>query len=357
MSDNMNENENINNEELNQELIEDTRDVNIENAEANTAVDGNEEAESNAESIVKEFESVEENVDMNESTEESGEDNGDLSAEDNSYSESVNEGVSIEAEDSTDTSDNESTEEVESSENSDSSEKPAKPKKAKPEEPLIELTEEEKKKIFANTEAILFALGNSVQISKLCEVFEINERSLIPVLEEMQKKYDDEERGIEMIFLEGSVQLGTKKETYECLTKIAKIPAKYTLTDTVLETLSIIAYKQPVTRAEIEKIRGVSCDHAISKLIEFDLIEDVGRLEAPGHPLLFGTTEQFLRSFGVKSIGDLPAISPELVEDFKHQAENEAYGKPEGEEGDDTDSLIGDGDVNPEDEPPTIVEV
>ena len=173
----------------------------------------------------------------------------------------------------------------------------------------------------------------------------------------MQKKYDDEERGIEMIFLEGSVQLGTKKETYECLTKIAKIPAKYTLTDTVLETLSIIAYKQPVTRAEIEKIRGVSCDHAISKLIEFDLIEDVGRLEAPGHPLLFGTTEQFLRSFGVKSIGDLPAISPELVEDFKHQAENEAYGKPEGEEGDDTDSLIGDGDVNPEDEPPTIVEV
>ena len=293
MSDNMNENENINNEELNQELIEDTRVENIENAEANTAVDGNEEAESNAESIVKEFESVEEN----------------------------------------------------------------KTKKAKPEEPLIELTEEEKKKIFANTEAILFALGNSVQISKLCEVFEINERSLLPVLEEMQKKYDDEERGIEMIFLEGSVQLGTKKETYECLTKIAKIPAKYTLTDTVLETLSIIAYKQPVTRAEIEKIRGVSCDHAISKLIEFDLIEDVGRLEAPGHPLLFGTTEQFLRSFGVKSIGDLPAISPELVEDFKHQAENEAYGKPEGEEGDDTDSLIGDGDVNPEDEPPTIVEI
>ena len=242
-------------------------------------------------------------------------------------------------------------------ETSDSPEKPAKTKKAKAEEPLIELTDEEKKKIFANTEAILFALGNSVQISKLCEVFELNERSLMPILEEMQKKYEDEERGIEMIFLEGSVQLGTKKETYECLTKIAKIPAKYTLTDTVLETLSIIAYKQPVTRAEIEKIRGVSCDHAISKLIEFDLLEDVGRLEAPGHPLLFGTTEQFLRSFGVKSIGDLPAISPELVEDFKHQAENEAYGKAEGDEGDDTDALIGDGDVNPEDEPPTIVEV
>ena len=181
MSDNMNENENINNEELNQELIEDTRDVNIENAEANTAVDGNEEAESNAESTEEEKESAD----------------------------------SVEKEIAKNEENAENTEEVESSENSDSSEKPAKPKKAKPEEPLIELTEEEKKKIFANTEAILFALGNSVQITKLCEVFEINERSLLPVLEEMQKKYDDEERGIEMIFLEGSVQLGTKKDTYE----------------------------------------------------------------------------------------------------------------------------------------------
>ena len=271
--------------------------------------------------------------------------------------ENINENTSQETEETVLEETENSVNDENSGELSDSPEKPAKTKKAKPEEPLIELTDEEKKKIFANTEAILFALGNSVQISKLCEVFELNERSLMPILEEMQQKYEDEERGIEMIFLEGSVQLGTKKETYECLTKIAKIPAKYTLTDTVLETLSIIAYKQPVTRAEIEKIRGVSCDHAISKLIEFDLIEDVGRLEAPGHPLLFGTTEQFLRSFGVKSIGDLPAISPELVEDFKHQAENEAYGKPEGDEGDDTDALIGDGDVNPEDEPPTIVEV
>ena len=271
--------------------------------------------------------------------------------------ENINENTSQETEETVLEETESSVNDENSGELSDSPEKPAKTKKAKPEEPLIELTDEEKKKIFANTEAILFALGNSVQISKLCEVFELNERSLMPILEEMQQKYEDEERGIEMIFLEGSVQLGTKKETYECLTKIAKIPAKYTLTDTVLETLSIIAYKQPVTRAEIEKIRGVSCDHAISKLIEFDLIEDVGRLEAPGHPLLFGTTEQFLRSFGVKSIGDLPAISPELVEDFKHQAENEAYGKPEGDEGDDTDALIGDGDVNPEDEPPTIVEV
>ena len=344
MSENINENmnENINeniNETMNESINEELEVASLEEAEN---ADPNTDAENSDETEIEEENSDTEIISEAEITEATS-DTENVSEEEitdaTSDIESINDDVTAD------------------SENTDSPEKPAKTKKAKPEEPLIELTEEEKKKIFSNTEAILFALGNSVQISKLCEVFEINERSLMPVLEEMQQKYEDEERGIEMIFLEGSVQLGTKKETYECLTKIAKIPAKYTLTDTVLETLSIIAYKQPVTRAEIEKIRGVSCDHAISKLIEFDLIEDVGRLEAPGHPLLFGTTEQFLRSFGVKSIGDLPAISPELVEDFKHQAENEAYGKPEGEDGDDTDALIGDGDVNPEDEEPTIVEV
>ena len=344
MSENINENmnENINeniNETMNESINEELEVASLEEAEN---ADPNTDAENSDETEIEEENSDTEIISEAEITEATS-DTENVSEEEitdaTSDIESINDDVTADAE------------------NTDSPEKPAKPRRAKPEEPLIELTEEEKKKIFSNTEAILFALGNSVQISKLCEVFEINERSLMPVLEEMQQKYEDEERGIEMIFLEGSVQLGTKKETYECLTKIAKIPAKYTLTDTVLETLSIIAYKQPVTRAEIEKIRGVSCDHAISKLIEFDLIEDVGRLEAPGHPLLFGTTEQFLRSFGVKSIGDLPAISPELVEDFKHQAENEAYGKPEGEDGDDTDALIGDGDVNPEDEEPTIVEV
>ena len=182
-----------------------------------------------------------------------------------------------------------------------------------------------KKKAFAVIEAILFAVGNSVKIDKLAEVTEIPVKELKKILDEMKKNYEAEERGIEMIFLEDSVQLGTKSETYDYLTKIAKAPSHYALTDTVLETLSIIAYKQPVTRGEIEKIRGVSCDHAINKLIEYDLIEEVGRLDAPGKPLLFGTTEQFLRSFGVKSIGDLPQVSPELEADFRQQAESEAF--------------------------------
>ena len=126
------------------------------------------------------------------------------------------------------------------------------------------------------------------------------------------------------MWLEDSVQLSTKADLYEYLIKIAKTPRKMVLTDTVIETLSIIAYKQPVTRLEIEKIRGVSCDHAINKLLEYELITELGRKDAPGRPLLFGTTEQFLRCFGVKSIEELPELSLVQVEEFKQQAEAEA---------------------------------
>ena len=105
--------------------------------------------------------------------------------------------------------------------------------------------------------------------------------------------------------------------------KVARAPRKQALTDTALETLSIIAYKQPVTRLDVEKIRGVNCDHAINRLIEYDLVKELGRLDAPGRPLLFGTTEQFLRSFGVKSLEDLPEINPVQVAEFKEQAEQE----------------------------------
>ena len=91
----------------------------------------------------------------------------------------------------------------------------------------------------------------------------------------------------------------------------------------MLETLSIIAYKQPITRQEIEKIRGVKCDHAINKLIEYSLVCEVGRLDAIGRPILFGTTEEFLRCFGVESIIDLPKLSDEKMDNFKQEAEAE----------------------------------
>lgn len=181
----------------------------------------------------------------------------------------------------------------------------------------------DKTKAQAVIEAVLFTMGESVEISRLADVIEEDVKTTRDILEDMEKCYAEEDSGISLIYFDNSVQLCTKAEMYEYLIKIAKAPRKMTLTDTVLETLSIIAYKQPITRVEIERIRGVSCDHAINKLLEYDLITELGRLDAPGRPLLFGTTEQFLRCFGVGSLEDLPELNPVQLEEFKQQAEAE----------------------------------
>ncbi len=182
----------------------------------------------------------------------------------------------------------------------------------------------DKKKAEAVIEAVLFAMGESVEVSKLAHALEVENKEVRKIVAGMNERYAKEDRGISIVELEDSYQLCTKPELYEYLIKVAKAPRKYVLSDTLLETLSIIAYKQPVTRLEIEKIRGVSCSHAVDRLLEFNLIQELGRLDAPGRPLLFGTTEEFLRTFGVKSLGDLPTLNSEQIEDFKHQAEEEA---------------------------------
>ena len=172
--------------------------------------------------------------------------------------------------------------------------------------------------------AVLFAMGDSVEYKKLASAIGYSVEETIEFVHEMQRKYErDKNFGLTIVELEGSVQMCSKTEMYEYLIKVAKIPKNMHLSDTALETLSIIAYKQPVTKAEIEKIRGVSCDHPINRLLEFNLITELGRLQAPGRPILFGTTEQFLRSFGVKSIEDLPDIAPDRLEEFKKEAAEE----------------------------------
>lgn len=181
----------------------------------------------------------------------------------------------------------------------------------------------DKRRAEAVLEAVLFTMGESVEISRLAEVIEEDVRTTKDILKGMQERYEKEDRGIGLTQFDTAVQLCTKPDMYEYLIKIAKTPKKMVLTDTVLETLSIIAYKQPITRVEVERIRGVSCDHAINKLLEYDLITELGRLDAPGRPLLFGTTEQFLRCFGVGSIEELPELTPVQVEEFKQQAEAE----------------------------------
>ena len=169
-------------------------------------------------------------------------------------------------------------------------------------------------------EAVLFTMGESVEISKLAELIEESKATTKKIVYEMKEKLQQANRGIDIVELEDSFQMCTKTEMYEYLIKIAKSPRKYVLTDSVLETLSIIAYKQPVTRADVEKVRGVNCDHAINRLIEFNLVTELGRLDAPGRPLLFGTTEEFLRRFGIHSLEALPEMNPMQVEEFKQQA-------------------------------------
>ena len=178
-------------------------------------------------------------------------------------------------------------------------------------------------RIEAVIEAVLFTLGESVSVDKLAAAIGHDEETTVKIIHNMMDKYEASNRGIKIIELENAFQMCTKQEFYEDLIKVAAAPKKYVLTDVLLETLSIIAYKQPITKIEIEKIRGVSCEHAVNKLVEYGLAKELGRLDAPGRPMLFGTTEEFLRAFGVTSIDELPVISEDIIERFKDEAEME----------------------------------
>ncbi|MCI8852938.1 MAG: SMC-Scp complex subunit ScpB [Lachnospiraceae bacterium] len=181
----------------------------------------------------------------------------------------------------------------------------------------------------AAIEAILFAMGDSVETEKLAAAIEQDAGTTKKIVHNLMDKYQAQDRGIQILELEDAFQLCTKKEYYEYLVRVARQPKKYVLTDVIMETLAIVAYRQPVTRLEIEKIRGVKCDHAVNKLVEYGLIEEVGRLDAPGRPILFGTTEEFLRSFGVSSVTELPSLPLDRLAEFQEEAEAEAGVQPE----------------------------
>ncbi len=163
----------------------------------------------------------------------------------------------------------------------------------------------------AALEAVLFTMGEPVSLSLLAASIEQCEGVTEQLVEKLQKRYADENRGIQIIALEDSYQMTTRPEYYENLIRVAAAPKKQVLTDVMLETLSIVAYKQPVTKSEISRIRGVSSDHAVNRLVECGLICEVGRMDAPGRPMLFATTEEFLRRFGLGSTADLPEMGPE----------------------------------------------
>ena len=179
-------------------------------------------------------------------------------------------------------------------------------------------------KLQSAIEAILFTMGDSVELDKLAAAIGHDVETTKKLIRSMMDRYEENDRGIKLIELDNAYQLCTKKEMYEYLIRVAKQPKRYVLTDVLLETLSIIAYKQPVTKLEIEKIRGVKTDHAVNKLVEYGLVEEAGRMDAPGRPLLFGTTEEFLRRFSVHSLDELPVLDQEQLEHFKEEAEDEA---------------------------------
>ncbi len=181
----------------------------------------------------------------------------------------------------------------------------------------------ELKQLEAQVEAILFTMGEAVELERIAGALDQDEETMRKIIRNMIDHYETEERGIHIIELDGAFQLCTKPSMYESLIKITHIPKKHVLTDVLLETLSIIAYKQPITKLQIEAIRGVKSDHAVNKLVEYNLVCEMGRLDAPGRPILFGTTEEFLRSFGLQSLDALPMVNPEKIEDFKLEAEEE----------------------------------
>lgn len=185
------------------------------------------------------------------------------------------------------------------------------------------MEEVEIKRLEGVIEAVLFTMGESVDLTKIAAAVGHDTDTTRKLIHRMMDKYEAEDRGVRIIELEDAFQMCTKKEMYEYLIRVAKQPKKYVLTDVLLETLSIIAYKQPVTKLEVEKIRGVKSDHAVNKLVEYNLVCERGRLDAPGKPILFGTTEEFLRRFSVQSVDDLPSLNPEQMESFKEEAEEE----------------------------------
>ncbi len=168
------------------------------------------------------------------------------------------------------------------------------------------------KEIEACIEGILFAAGDPVSIHALSDAMEVDINTLKSIIKRMMDYYNYERRGLQIIELEDCYQLCTRPEYYEYIQKVFRPKYSQGLSNAALEILAIVSYNQPVTRGNIEQIRGVNSDGALNTLIERGMVEEKGRLDAPGRPILFGTTQKFLRCFGFKSLEDLPKIDSDI---------------------------------------------
>lgn len=175
----------------------------------------------------------------------------------------------------------------------------------------------------AAIEAILFSMGEAVPVKKIAEALEMDEDDCYNIIVNMRDKYDEELRGVMLVEIDESFQMATKKDYYEQVKRVNFKLKEFVLTDVLIETLAIIAYQQPITRAHIESVRGVNSNHAVNKLLEYNLVCEVGRMDAPGKPILFGTTKDFLRGFGLQSMEELPQVGEEALSHIKHEVEKE----------------------------------
>lgn len=165
-----------------------------------------------------------------------------------------------------------------------------------------------------NLEAILFAAGDAVEIENLSKVLKLNREETMDVLGELMAKYEDS--GIRIKLIKDMVQMTSNPECYDYVKELITIENEKKLTTAAIEVLSIIAYKQPVTKIEVDSIRGVNSDNIIKKLLLLDLIEERGRLERVGKPYLYGTTDNFLYKFGLKSLKELPNLESDDVKNL-----------------------------------------
>lgn len=157
-------------------------------------------------------------------------------------------------------------------------------------------------------EAILFVTGNAVEKKEICRAVELTPEALEETLDALESGYDFERRGLRLLRFGAHVQLATRPDYAPYVEKLLQPVQKQSLSQAVMETLAVIAYRQPVTKAEIELVRGVKCDYSVQSLVSKGLIEEVGRKEALGRPILYGTTDAFLRHFCIASLSELPEI-------------------------------------------------
>ncbi len=169
----------------------------------------------------------------------------------------------------------------------------------------------EKEQIKNIIEAILFTFSDPMDIKELREIInsDMDLRELKNIIEEIKMQYKNEKRGIQILRFENKYQMATNREYAEYVKKLFEPKKKKSLTQAALETLTIIAYKQPITKVEVEEIRGVKCDKAMATLMEYDLICEAGRLDRIGKPIIYKTTEEFLKVFGLEGLKDLPDMN------------------------------------------------